>query len=69
METVDSYSINLNDLQMDGVLECPYCGKGKDYSYGGKGQHSCPCGVCKNIVLWNFDKMKAYKVRARKFAS
>lgn len=69
MQSIDSYTINLNDLNMDGIIECPYCGRGKSYSYGAKGRQSSACSVCKNIVLWDFDCMIAYKVRARKYAS
>jgi hypothetical protein len=35
---VDSFTVNLNDLKSDGVIECPYCGRGKSYSYGAKGK-------------------------------
>ncbi len=69
MDTVDTYTVNLNDMHMDGSIECPYCQRGKTYSYGAKGKLSSACNVCKHIVLWDFDRMVAYRVRARKYAS
>jgi len=66
---VDSYTVSLDELQLDGVIECPYCSKGKSYVYGAKGMQSSTCHICKRIVLWDFDRMKAYQVKARKYAS
>ena len=61
MNAVDSYSFNLNELTLVGVLECPYCGRGKSYSYGTKGLQSSKCDVCRRLVLWDYDKM--YKLQ------
>ena len=61
--------MNLNDLVQDAVIECPYCHKGKTYSYGATGKESSTCSVCKRIVLWDFDRMVAYKAKARRYAS
>ena len=51
------------------TMECPYCHKGKTYSYGAKGKESSNCHVCGRLVLWDFDRMIAYKAKARKYAS
>ena len=70
MQAVDSYAIvDLNTLQSDGVIECPYCNKGKSYSYGAKGKQSIPCQVCHRMVLWDYDKMTGYRATAKRFAS
>lgn len=63
------YTVNLNDLESTGIIECPYCGKGKAYIYGATGMQSSGCSVCKRIVLWDFDNKTAYKASAKKFAS
>ena len=31
MDTVDTYTVNLNDMHMDGSIECPYCQRGKTF--------------------------------------
>lgn len=59
--------MDLNDLDQDAVIECPYCHKGKTYSYGARGKESCNCHICGRLVLWDFDRMLAYKARARKY--
>ncbi|MGN0351344.1 MAG: hypothetical protein ACI4ES_06785 [Roseburia sp.] len=69
MKTAEDYFFNLDELDLAGVIECPYCGRGKSYSYGTKGMQSSKCDVCKRLVLWDYDKMLGYKVRARKYAS
>ena len=61
--------IDLNDLKQDGVIECPYCHKGKTYTYAAKGRESSNCHICRRLVLWDFDRMKAYKAKAKKFVS
>ena len=66
MEQVDMV-INLNDLNQDAVIECPYCRKGKTYSYGAKGRESSNCHVCGRMVLWDFDRMTAFRARVRRF--
>lgn len=66
---MDSYVVNLNELKADGIIECPYCHKGKSYSYGAQGMQSIPCQVCGRIVLWDYNRMKAYRATARKFAN
>ena len=35
--------VDLNELDQDAVIECPYCHKGKTYSYGARGKESCSC--------------------------
>ena len=32
--------VDLNEFDQDAVIECPYCHKGKTYSYGAKGKES-----------------------------
>lgn len=59
--------LDLNDLKQDAVIECPYCHKGKTYSYGARGKESSNCFVCKRLVLWDFDRMKAFKASAKKY--
>ena len=59
--------VDLNEFDQDAVIECPYCHKGKTYSYGAKGKESCSRYNCKRLVLWDFDRMIAYKARAKKY--
>lgn len=59
--------INLDEMDLDGTIECPYCSKGKTYSYGAKGKQSMPCGACHRMVLWDYDMMKAYKAKVKKY--
>lgn len=59
--------IDLNTLVQDGLIRCPYCYKGKTYSYGATGKESSNCYVCGRLVLWDFDRLIAYKAKARKF--
>lgn len=68
--TTDNHEmiIDLNGLKQDAVLACPYCQKGKTYSYGAKGKESCNCHNCGRLVLWDFDRMMAYRAKAKKFA-
>ncbi|MDD3138859.1 MAG: hypothetical protein PHX08_07805 [Lachnospiraceae bacterium] len=68
MQTED-YLMDLNDYNLVGIIECPYCTKGKSYSYGATGKQSSPCKVCGRIVLWDYDLMKGFKARAKKYAS
>ena len=68
MDTEDM-NVDLNDLIQDGVIECPYCHKGKTYTYAAKGRESSNCHICRRLVLWDFDRMKAYKAKAKKFVS
>ena len=60
--------VNLNELEQDAVIECPYCSKGKRYSYGAKGKESSNCHICKRMVLWDFDNMTAFKARVKKYS-
>ena len=66
---MDMVFFNLNDLEKTGVIECPYCEKGKNFSYGAKGKSSSACRNCGRIVLWDFDRLKAYKAYPRNHAS
>lgn len=59
------YVINLNKMETTAVIECPYCGKSKAYSYGASGKLSSNCSVCKRLVLWDIDEEKAYKASAK----
>ena len=59
--------VDLNEFDQEAVIECPYCHKGKTYSYGAKGKESCSVQNCKRLVLWDFDRMIAYKARAKKY--
>ena len=59
--------IDLNELELNAVIECPYCHKGKIYAYGAKGKGSGNCFVCKRLILWDFDRLKAYKASAKKY--
>lgn len=63
------YIVNLNDLDSTGIIECPYCGKGKTNIYGATGMQSSGCSVCKRIVLWDFDRKTAYKASTKGFVS
>jgi hypothetical protein len=60
------YVVDLNTLNKDGDVDCPYCLKKISYSYGASGKQSCQCGNCHRYVLIDYDKMRAYKVRPRK---
>ncbi len=60
------FVVDLNQFDQDAVMRCPYCNKGKTYAYGASGKESSNCFVCKRLVLWDFDKMRAYKAKARK---
>lgn len=61
--------IDLNNLESTGSLSCPYCGKGRLILYGKMlGKESSNCANCHRLVLWDFDDMKAYKAKARKFS-
>lgn len=66
---VDGYVIDLNELKLEGVVECPYCTKGKSYSYGATGKQSVPCKVCGRMVLWDYDLMKGFKARVKRYAT
>ncbi len=67
---IDNEVYDLNTMNMDFYLKCPYCNKGKFYSYdGSKGKGSSLCNICRNIVLWDFDKREAYKATTRKYVS
>lgn len=61
--------VDLNSLTPSGAIDCPYCGKGKSYVYNATGMQSSTCCKCNRMVLWDFDHMKSYKARVRKFAS
>ena len=53
------YIVNLNELDTTSVIECPYCGRSKAYSYkNATGMFSSQCSTCKRIVLWDFDSKK-----------
>lgn len=65
---MNDYTVNLNDLEMTGVIKCPYCSKSKTYIYNNAtGMFSNECGVCRRIVLWDFDHKTAHKASAKKF--
>lgn len=66
---VDNYMVDLNQMPCTGQIECPYCSKGRMYMYNSKGRTSSNCPVCKHLVLWDYDRGKAYKARPRKYAS
>ncbi len=59
-------SVNLEQLELDGQISCPYCGKGRIFLYGATGKSSQQCANCRNIVLWDFDKMHGYRAKAKK---
>lgn len=61
--------IDLNNLDMNGTVICPYCGKGKDYIYNASGKVSHPCVNCKRMVLWDYDSNTAFKARVKKYVS
>lgn len=65
----DDFTVNLDDLESDGMIACPYCCKGKQYMYGTKGLSSHACDRCHRMVLWDFDNKTAYKAKVRRFAS
>lgn len=65
----DDCIVNLNDLESDGSITCPYCAKGRAYTYGATGMVSFPCSRCNRMVLWDYDHKTAYKAKVRKFAS
>jgi transcription elongation factor Elf1 len=67
MEGQMDYTVNLNEKNLTAVLNCPYCGKSKVYIYNATGSQSSQCGICKRMVLWDFNLLKAYKVNARNF--
>ena len=58
--------VDLNQLKVTGVIKCPYCIRGKVYSYGASGRSSQPCSICNNIMLCDFDRMIAYKANVKK---
>ncbi len=60
--------VDLNTLTPSGEISCPYCEKAKAYVYDATGMESRPCNICKRMVLWDFDNLKAYKARVRRFA-
>lgn len=65
----DSMLIDLNSIESSGSLSCPYCGKGKLILYGKmQGKESSNCAKCGRLVLWDFDDMRAFKAKARKFS-
>lgn len=68
MEKKEDYIVNLNDLESDGVINCPYCSKGRAYIYGATGMVSLPCSRCRQMVLWDYDHKTSYKAKVRKFA-
>ena len=57
------YMVDLNALDKDDEVECPYCMKIVS------GKQSCQCGNCHRYVLIDYDKMKALRVRPRKKVS
>lgn len=59
---------DLNTLKSNGSITCPYCGKGRSYAYNTTGMQSSSCSKCNRMVLWDYDRMKSYKARVRKFA-
>ncbi len=66
-EVIDDV-VDLNSLNSDGNIACPYCSKGRAYIYGATGMVSLPCGRCHQMVLWDYDNKTAYKAKVRKFA-
>ena len=68
MDNTDYY-VDLNGMEATGVIDCPYCSKGKMYMYNSKGKASLNCGRCNKIVLWDFDKGIGFKAKPRKHAS
>lgn len=65
----EDFVIDLNELEYDGTIVCPYCNKGKQYLYGDFGKTSQNCDRCHRMVLWDFDTKKAYRARVRKYVS
>lgn len=41
----------LSKMNPTGTISCPYCNKGKSYSFGCTGKQSQPCDKCYNMVL------------------
>ena len=48
------YMVDLNALDKDGEVECPYCMKIVSFSYGASGKQSCQCGNCHRFVLIDY---------------
>lgn len=65
----ETNAIDLNQFDLLGRINCPYCNKVMVYSYGAKGRSSQSCAVCKNIVLIDYDRMKAYKAQIRRYTN
>ncbi len=59
--------VDLNSLDSDGSISCPYCQKSSAFLYGASGMISHACSNCTRMVLWDFDNKTAYKARVRKF--
>lgn len=59
----------LSKMKPTGTISCPYCNKGKSYSFGCAGKQSQPCDKCHNMVLWDYNNMKGFKARIREYAS
>ena len=59
--------VDLNTLNADGDISCPYCKKGKAFVYTASGMVSLKCGNCHRMVLWDFDHGTAYKANMRKY--
>lgn len=53
MEKKDDYIVNINDLESDGVINCPYCCKGKAYIYGAINLFSL--NKINNCFIWRCD--------------
>lgn len=60
--------VDLNAFEIKLTLKCPYCGKGKSYSYGPGGLSSSACSNCKRVVLWDFDNGIAYKANPKRIS-
>ncbi len=58
--------VDLNDLELEGQIQCPYCHKARIYSYGAKGKSSQQCPNCRNFVLWDYDQMVGFKAIIKK---
>lgn len=61
------YIVDLNKKELTAVLSCPYCDKSKVYVYNATGLQSSKCAICKRMVLWDFNHLKSYRVRVRKY--
>ena len=59
-------TVDLNTFEIKVVLKCPYCSKGKSYSYVHSGLSSSACSNCGRIVLWDFDNGIAYKANQKR---